>query len=241
MKYKFSIFAPHQDDEFLGCRQLIKNYANCIDNVIFFTNGERSVTSFPDTLETIKIRRLESESWICENIPNADIHYLNIPDGIPIEEVNLLYGANIFEKIHKQTILEHTIEKVRKFIANNVIVCPTKEDHPSHSLTTTIAEHFINKKIYYDVHRVMAKRISSKPGLYFKVVETAKGKYYDYFYVLRDREIITKRKEFRKYYNSQYESFLLSNMKLQNLERYLSPLVLKLTDEDRTRKIESIK
>ena len=114
MKYRFSIIAPHPDDEFIGCRKFIQQYSTNIDNIIFVTNGEKCLTDIPDLIEYAIQRRKESIFWIKSVTTNCDIHFLNIQDGINILAENSSSDEEIFYLANKKTILRKSITKLWK-------------------------------------------------------------------------------------------------------------------------------
>jgi len=148
-KYKFSIIAPHQDDEFIGCKTFFEYYKNNIDNVVFVTNGERSIFDFPDTFHYIKTRREESESWIHDQNPRIQIHYLNIPDGMSLKDFRKLYGKEMFQILNNMSQEEYIKNKIKKIVANNILLIVDNEKHPSHCLTHYLCTDLTNKKITY--------------------------------------------------------------------------------------------
>lgn len=234
MKYKFSILAPHPDDEFIGCYRFFKTHGNAIDNVIFVTNGERSVTSIPDMLERIKTRRFESLRWIQDNTNNAQVHFLNLPDGIDFKEFSRLYGGEIFEELHGQKMYEYTLHKINTIIGDNILLVCNMEKHPSHMLTGTFGELIPQKCIYYSIHQQLLNKIEEEGGLYYKRVNLMDTKLFSYWYIHSDPEVRQKRAEFQQYFPSQYEDFARTGLTIKNWESYLSPIPLKLDSEDNT-------
>ena len=237
MKYKFSVIAPHQDDEYLGCRKFFEVYGNYIDNVVFVTNGEKSVSGLPYMLSYIYIRRKESENWIKSVCSNCDIHYLNLQDGLSLDNIMKGYGNEIFQSVNKATIFEFAQEKLYHIVGNNILLVPNSESHPTHKLTHALCETLPNLKIYYVVHAIFHNTLKSKPGVYYKKLIINQTKYFNYNYIYSDEELIQKRKDFQIYYNSQYEDFLKTGLNIRNWENYISEIPLKLISEDKTYKL----
>jgi len=234
MKYGFSILVPHPDDEFIGCYQFIQRYKTCINNIIFVTNGERSVTNFPDMVEYLKIRRMESQSWISETIPNCEIHYLNVPDDTTTENINNSWTSKLFYNINGQSPLFFLLEKTRKIVGSNIVLLCNLEKHPSHELTFTLGSLLSNKKVYYQIHPIMINNIEHEAGTLYNKINVNKEQYFNYYYVFNDQEIIEKRKLFQLYYYSQYTDFLKTGVSIGNWETYLSEVPLLLSSEDKT-------
>lgn len=232
MKYRFSVLAPHPDDEFIGARSLIKRYKNYIDVVVFITNGERSLISFPDMESYIKTRRGESILWLKENAPKADIHWINIPDQLDINSSNTMYESSIFEEVNNSPILTFLYNKINNIVGDNIIVMPTNEKHPSHSTTFTIGELLKNKKIYYSVHKIMKKTVNLEAGVYYHKVNTLGKTFYSYHVIYSKKELDKKEKEFEKFYHSQYINFKKTGLKFRNYEHYVSETPLSLCGEN---------
>jgi len=236
MKYNFSILSPHPDDEFIGCRKFIEIYGNYINNIIFLTNGEVSVGEFNDMEMYIKVRREESRLWISEHT-KAEIHYLNVPDNLDIEELNNNKFGKIFKELHNVRPSVYLRNKIEKIIGDDILLVPSAENHPSHLMAFNIAEILRNMKIYYVVHKILTIKMSENYGCYFKKNENFGLTKINYVYVYSDNELLEKRKEFQLYYNSQYNNFLKTGLNIYNWENYLSPIILKLTNEDNMFKV----
>lgn len=226
MKYRFSIIAPHPDDEFIGCYSFIKKYANYIDTVVFVTNGERSAMGFPDALGYIATRRTESTEWLHSLDKNIQIHYLNYPDGI---KPNDDYLQPYFQKINNTTSLKFLVDKTSKIVGNTVVLCPALENHPSHVLAYSIAEILSNKRIFYNVHSILNSDTDKKPGVYSEIKETMGFKFFTYTTVFEEK--YEKIEEFRHFYKSQYELMEKCDIEIGNWELYVSDIPLSLEQQ----------
>jgi len=234
LKYRFSIIAPHPDDEMIGCREFFRNYRNNINNVIFVTNGERSVVDVPDLVQYADMRRSESEAWIKNISPYCQIHYLNLPDGMDIIDYAASYPFQIFSLIKDSDPITYVTKKLQKIVGDDIVLVPQAEGHPSHKFAFNLAEMTENKKIYYLVHSLLKKRLKEKAGVYYFKNSLVGKQYFNYFPILSDSELIEKRKEFEVYFPSQIEGFNLSKTAIQNWEGYCSEVPLKLAHEDLT-------
>jgi LmbE family N-acetylglucosaminyl deacetylase len=78
------VFAPHQDDETLGCGGAIIKKRNVGAKVacVFMTNGETSHQAFipPQELTELRNREALAATGIL-GIPKDDVHFLSFPDG----------------------------------------------------------------------------------------------------------------------------------------------------------------
>lgn len=226
MKYKFSILAPHPDDEFLGCYQLIKNYHQHIDNIIFTTNGERGITELPDMIAYIMTRRLESSVWLETILSNCDLHFLNVPDAVGVQDLYSMYGYDIFTEVNSQTVFDYCSEKLRNIVGDNIVVLPNQERHPSHKLTNYLGETLSNKKVYYSINDDRAIKLTDSPGLYLYKNIIKEQQLYGYYYVYGKEELSQKVIEFKHYYFSQFEDFKKTKMRYRNWENYISEIPL---------------
>ena len=238
MKYRFSIIAPHPDDEFIGLRQFLITYGSNIDSVIFTTNGEHPITNFHDMIDIIQTRRKESETYLKKVAPQAQIIYLNVPDGLNMMNPEHNYGSDIFELVNGQSQFDYLVNRIRYLVGNNTILVPNLEAHPSHTFAYTLCQMLDNKKIYYSIHALMNKNAVKQPGVHVSRIRGLGEQYFNYYYILTDSELLRKKKEFQTYYNSQYLGFMETGLDIKNWESYLSEIPIKLADDDRTYRLE---
>jgi hypothetical protein len=233
MKYSFSIFVPHQGDELIGCRKFIEKYGQHINTVVFLTNGELNPIKFNDMPSYIIRRRSESNEWLKNKIPNVQIHYLNIPDGFGLENINNSHFGNAFEQINGKSIITHIVTKLSDIVGSDIILSPSCEKHPSHELAFSMAELLLNQKIYYSVHAILEYNLGNKGGTYINKVKLLGQKLYNYVYVMDKVEYTNKQNEFKDFYSSQNDNFITARMSIKNWENYISPIVLMFSPEDK--------
>lgn len=78
------VFAPHQDDETLGCGGtiILKRQAGTPVTVVFMTDGSTSHKRFMDEGELRRLRKAEAlEAAEVLGVPSRDVHFLDFPDG----------------------------------------------------------------------------------------------------------------------------------------------------------------
>lgn len=124
------LFAPHQDDETLGCGGIIalKREQGVPVSVVFVTDGGGSHTDHPTITreEIVQIRRQEALSALnILGVESRDIHFLNKLDGT-------LY--RITEAERQQTI-EEMAQLLRAFQPQEVYVTHNKDRSREHEIT----------------------------------------------------------------------------------------------------------
>jgi LmbE family N-acetylglucosaminyl deacetylase len=123
------VFAPHQDDETLGCGATLikKKEAGAEVRVVFMTDGRQSHANFLSPEELTAIRHREALD-ACQSlgINTQDVHFLDYEDGILAESVESAVPivtailkeylpGSIFIPYHQDVLADH--------IATNQIVC----------------------------------------------------------------------------------------------------------------------
>jgi LmbE family N-acetylglucosaminyl deacetylase len=77
------VFAPHPDDETLGCGGTIlrKRKADAVVKVVFMTDGRTSHSQFFPTQELVQMREREAvAACLALGLVEADVHFLRFPD-----------------------------------------------------------------------------------------------------------------------------------------------------------------
>jgi LmbE family N-acetylglucosaminyl deacetylase len=103
------IFAPHQDDETLGCGGTIihKTEAGARITIVFLTDGSTSHRRSMPAAELTRIRKQEALAAAeLLGVPSTDIHFLDFPDGrlshchrAAVTEVSALLGRTRPEQV----------------------------------------------------------------------------------------------------------------------------------------------
>lgn len=78
------VFAPHQDDETLGCGGtiILKRQAGTPVKIVFMTDGSTSHRRFIESEELRRLRNAEAlEAAKVLNVSSEDVHFLDFPDG----------------------------------------------------------------------------------------------------------------------------------------------------------------
>lgn len=133
------IFAPHQDDETLGCGGLIalKCSQNVPVKVVFLTDGSQSHGSQSNSKEVkqahqlhVLKRRQEAEAALAIlGVPPTRTHFLNFQDG----------GLSQLSTEHRRDSVELLAELLRNFVPEEVYLPHHQDRHPDHEATYTLA------------------------------------------------------------------------------------------------------
>lgn len=180
----------------------------------------------------ISTRRRESTNWVNKYIPNAEIHWLNVPDQLDLTNLQSIYGNNIFENINNCSIPFYLVEKLINIVGDNIIISPSNESHPSHLSTFMLCDLLPNKRIYYSIHGILKKNISREKGIYYYKTNIIGFNFHNYYVVYSEDELKQKNEEFENYYQSQYLDFKRTGLKITNWEHYLSEIPLILGGEN---------
>jgi LmbE family N-acetylglucosaminyl deacetylase len=116
------VFAPHQDDETLGCGGTILQKVNAGQElvVVFMTDGSTSHANFLPVSELIETRKLEAmEACKVLGVPESRVHFLGFPDGflfreqqMAIERVKMILGDLSPDEIFVPSRLDGTPDHV---------------------------------------------------------------------------------------------------------------------------------
>jgi LmbE family N-acetylglucosaminyl deacetylase len=138
MKYSTVVFAPHPDDEILGCGGTIakKLSEGCNVSVVFMTDGRNSLTeigvySHPSPLELREIRKMEAiRAAKVLGIRDEKLFFLDIEDGT-------------LQK--NEDLAEQEVLKVLNSFPNEVYLPQEKEFHVDHRVTNRLVRSAIKK------------------------------------------------------------------------------------------------
>jgi LmbE family N-acetylglucosaminyl deacetylase len=223
---KYSIIASHPDDEFIGCHQFIKHNADKISNVIFFSNGEKSVNSFVGP-EYAHRRRIEAASWWYKINPKTRVHFLNVPDGINDMEFVSGFGADVFKDNNGITRTTYILNQIKNIVLDDIVLTCEFEDHPTHALCYGIVENLKNPKVYYNVWSLWLYPLQGDLSFHPMMIVDLEGNRSIYYQFTKE-EYIAKEAEFKKYYTSQHKDLLKSNLRVPNYELYYAPKGVKV-------------
>lgn len=224
---RYSIIAPHPDDEFIGCRTFIQTNLEDINNIIFLTNGEICPNEFVEPDYPL-IRREESEHWLCNiaNLDLAQVTYLNIPDAWDTVQIATGFGADIYLKTNANTRTNYIYEKIKEIVKDDTILWPAPENHPTHMFGAMFSTFFKNPCVLYYSHKILQEDCNTtEPGVY---KEELNAKLNTYTYVYKKEDFEVKLAEWEKYYPSQKADLEKSKMFLRPYESYISEVELKL-------------
>lgn len=132
------VFAPHQDDETLGCGGTIalKNLKNIPVKVIFLTDGQASHAGHPGITpeELVTIRHQEALTALnILGVSNLDVDFLNYRDGV------MYYYA----EVKRTEIIEKLVNVIRDFQPEEIYVPHRKDRSRDHEVTYELVKEAI--------------------------------------------------------------------------------------------------
>lgn len=130
------VFAPHQDDETLGCGGLIasKCKLKVPIEVVFLTNGCLGRPYWIDKENIIDFRQQEAINALKNlGLPASAIHFLGLPDG---------RLKQLPEEIYQDAIAQ-LIEMLKSFQPGEIYVPSNQDRHPDHEATYDLLKQAI--------------------------------------------------------------------------------------------------
>jgi N-acetylglucosamine malate deacetylase 1 len=129
------VFAPHQDDEVLGCGGLIA--LKCLQNtpvrVVFVTDGKAFHGDYSpyQQSEAVSNRKLEAIAALSTlGLAPTEIDFLDQPDG----ELQQL------SEVQKQDLIEQIVGLLQTYQPQTVYVPHAQDAHPDHEATYTLVK-----------------------------------------------------------------------------------------------------
>lgn len=188
------VFAPHPDDETLGCGGMIalKREQKVPVEVVFITDGQASHPNHPRIKpeQLIQIRKQEAVTALAIlGVEPSQIHFLDQQDGslsnLPEEE--------------RQQLLDRLIQLLQDFNPQEVYVSYRKDGHPDHETTSALVQAAILKsKLQIELLQYPIDKLWN-PWLFdFKSQELANS------YRLPLRHALSKKKQALEAYPSQF-------------------------------------
>ncbi len=153
------VFAPHQDDETLGCGGLIalKRSAQVPVWVVFLTDGAASdslgSTYDPNLVQT-RVREATT-ALATLGVDSAHTHFLNLPDG----------GLSHLTPHQRQTLINRLGEILRQTQAQEVYVTHPRDAHPDHESTSALVRAALDQTQssselwYYPIWMIWHRRL----------------------------------------------------------------------------------
>jgi LmbE family N-acetylglucosaminyl deacetylase len=134
------VFAPHQDDETLGCGGTIalKCEQKVPLNVVFLTDGRASYAEYPQICpdQLVQTRQQEAIAALATlGVAPQAIHFLGFPDG----------GLSQLSARERDDIINQLVQLLRDRQPQEVYL-PYKQDvHPDHKETYTLVQAAVQK------------------------------------------------------------------------------------------------
>ncbi len=123
------VFAPHQDDETLGCGGLIalKRQYGVPVSVVFLTNGQTSPSNSQlNAHEITQIRKQEAIAALSTlGVESEEIHFLDQPD----------QGLRCLSQEKHQNLINQLVQLLDQFKPDEVYVTYQFDFHPDHEAT----------------------------------------------------------------------------------------------------------
>jgi len=133
------VFAPHPDDETLGCGGMIalKRQQGVPVWVVFMTDGQDSQFNherIKTIAELVEIRKHEALAALnMLGVQSSEIHFLDLPDG----------SLPALPEAKRQQVVEQLVELLKMTHAQEVYVTYRKEIHPDHQETYALVRSAI--------------------------------------------------------------------------------------------------
>ena len=174
---KFLIFAPHQDDEALGCGGLLFKINNMHDTtikIIYVTDGKNGYNE--NNTDISKTRYNETKA-LMSYMKISNYSFFNLPDG------------NVQK--HSDVLLDLMVEQINSFMPDIVMAPHIDEQHPDH---LAVAKVILNiQLILPDINYIS-----------YEVWEKIANP--NFYYILTPNEFYIKCRML-KYYSSQKNVF----------------------------------
>lgn len=174
---KFLIFAPHQDDEVLGCGGLLFKINNMHDTtikIIYVTDGKNGYNE--NNTDISKTRYNETKA-LMSYMKISNYSFFNLPDG------------NVQK--HSDVLLDLMVEQINSFMPDIVMAPHIDEQHPDH---LAVAKVILNiQLILPDINYIS-----------YEVWEKIANP--NFYYILTPNEFYIKCRML-KYYSSQKNVF----------------------------------
>jgi LmbE family N-acetylglucosaminyl deacetylase len=134
------VFAPHQDDETLGCGGAIalKREQGVPVAVVFLTDGKASHLNHPkvNSEELVETRKQEAVTALTTlGVKPSEIHFLDQSDG----------SLSHLNATQHQHLLDQVIQLLQSFNPQEVYVPYRKDIHPDHEATYALVQAAILK------------------------------------------------------------------------------------------------
>ncbi|WP_416665930.1 PIG-L deacetylase family protein [Egbenema bharatensis] len=133
------VFAPHQDDETLGCGGLIalKRQWGVPVSVVFLTDGHASPAS--SQLNSHEITRMRKQEAIAAldilGVASKEIHFLDQPD----------QGLRYLSQEQRRSLVKQLVQLLERFKPDEVYVTHQFDLHPDHEATFELVRAAVTK------------------------------------------------------------------------------------------------
>ncbi len=153
---KIVVFAPHPDDETLGCGGSIAHHTNAGRQVdlVFLTSGDQGVTGMAGEQATITREQEALDAAARLGVPGRRVHFLRLPDGglRPWEPQQFLQVLQVVRQVRPQTVyLPHAADASWDHQQAFHLIWRCLEKCASRSYPQAGAPHWVETVLGYEV------------------------------------------------------------------------------------------
>ena len=133
------VFAPHPDDETIGCGGLIalKRQKKVPVSIVFVTDGGNCFGGVgPPKQEIVKVRHAEALAALeALGVPESDAYFLDLPDG----------GLSTFSEPTQKSVVRQIEEILKETEPGEILVTYRKDTHPDHEATFRLVQTALSR------------------------------------------------------------------------------------------------
>ncbi|MFB2767987.1 PIG-L deacetylase family protein [Pelatocladus sp. BLCC-F211] len=189
------VFAPHQDDETLGCGGLIalKRELGVPVKVAFLTDGHKSYLDIKPE-DIVQVRKQEAQEALnILGVAPSDVYFIDQPDG----ELRQLSNE---QKLHT---INQLVQLLQSFQPEEIYVPHQKDQHPDHEATYDLVKDALNKSgIKAQLFQYQVWLFWGRPVL-FQIDLKKLGQ----SYILPIKSVVEKKRQAIQVYRSQHHIF----------------------------------
>lgn len=190
------VFAPHQDDETLGCGGLIalKRELGSPVKVVFITDGHKSYLDIKPE-DIVQVRKQEAQDALnILGVASSDIYFIDQPDG----ELRQISGE---QQLHT---INQLVEILQSFQPEEVYVPHQKDKHSDHEATYDLVKDALSKSgIKAQLFQYTVWLFWGMPLLLFQLNLEKLGQ----SYIVSIKSVLDKKRRAFQFYRSQHHIF----------------------------------
>ncbi|MGR3875634.1 PIG-L deacetylase family protein [Streptomyces graminifolii] len=150
------VFAPHPDDETLGCGGSIAHHTAMgrTVRIVFLTSGEQGVPDIaPQQAGPVREREAEAAAGKL-GVPAGSVHFLRLPDGglLPGERTQFLIVLGVLRQARPEVVyIPHAADASHDHQQAHLLVWRALEKGASHSYPDAGPRHWVPTVLGYEV------------------------------------------------------------------------------------------